>query len=124
MTKSKTLTLISLAALVATPQFASANSHTTDKTSLSQSSTYSTVQQQSKPMKVVKQRVQREAVLSAGPTTRNVDGYQVQNSVGQTFTNRSLSAKELTQYNTNVRVIDVYEFTHNGKTYRNKIVEN
>ena len=123
MSTFKTVAMVSTLVFIALPISASANSAILDsKQNISTSTSLTSAQQQ--PTKVVKERMVREVVLSAGSTVSKFDGYRVQNPEGETFINHTVSSDELSPVITNVKFSDTYEFQHNGKTYQNRIVSN
>lgn len=130
MTNFKTIGILSLATLGLFPLAASANTgviNTQDATYVATSGSYSdsSTELSTKPSKIViVEKQQQKSVQPAGYSAASVEGYRVQDNQGQVFINRTLSQSELTPFNSNVRVIDSYEFSHEGVTYQNKIIEN
>lgn len=119
----RTAAIISTLIFLALPLSATANSDIMLAKKMSSTKSPTPSAQQQQPSKVVKERLVREVVLSSGPTTK-ADGYRVQNNRGETYINRTLKPTELSPVKTNIQFRNSYEFQHNGKKYKNKVVSN
>ena len=136
MTNAKTTIILGITALLALPQIASANPNgeinkntknyvTTSGSSLERSTTPSTAQFTKVVVENQQQKrvspVQYDSTPSPKPTT---DGIRVENNEGRVFINRTIAPNALTQVKSNFQVLETYEFSHDGKTYRNRVVAN
>lgn len=136
MTNAKTTVILGITALLALPQIASANPNveinkntksyvTTSGSSLERSTAPSTAQFTTVVVESQQQEKVSPAQSHSTPNTKPLtDGVRVENNEGNVFINRTVPRNALTQVKSNFQVLETYEFSHDGKTYRNRVVAN
>lgn len=119
----KTAALVSTLAFIAMPLSATAN-HSDAGAKYTSSAPSSQPSTQRQPVRIIKERVDREVVLSSSTSSTRSGGYFVQNDQGNRYINHNVTPRQLSPVKTNIQFTDSYEFNHNGRTYKNKIVRN